>query len=387
MSDPRLSAIGQQLGGAPDHLVERSAVARADASGVAVEEVLTAWSGGEAVAAAPPPPPAQEAAPVSPAEPAAAPPPTAAPSAPSPEVPAAATAVLVEEEEEPEETVEPAPWRSRVRLGARAGAALGLFMGLASLAAAAPLVLGRLTEVTEAGSAAVEVTWTFTVAVAALWAVIGSAAAVAARGAGRFLSPAYDTDGSPLGSVVIGGLTGLVLGFARGGAWYALAETSLSGTKLLSISPWSVLVILAADAACGAAVGAVTQFFSQPRGLRGAQAEDAQAIRRRLSDSLSIPLTAVAVILIFVVALGTLLVRFPSFAPWVAILVSLGILTFAGMMASRPNLRVTRNEVLVAAAGVGVVLLMITLIAAAITGDAPAEHGPAEDTHAIEQIQ
>ena len=386
MSDPRLSAIGQQLGGAPDHLVERSAAARADASGVAVEEVLTAWSGGEAVAAAPPPPPAQEAAPVSPVEPAAAPPPTAAPSAPPPEVPVAATAVL-EEEEEPEEMVEPAPWRSRVRLGARAGAALGVFMGLASLAAASPLVLGRLTEVTEAGSAAVEVTWTFTVAVAALWAVIGSAAAVAARGAGRFLSPAYDTDGSPLGSVVIGGLTGLVLGFARGGAWYALAETSLSGTKLLSISPWSVLVILAADAACGAAVGAVTQFFSQPRGLRGAQAEDAQAIRRRLSDSLSIPLTAVAVILIFVVALGTLLVRFPSFAPWVAILVSLGILTFAGMMASRPNLRVTRNEVLVAAAGVGVVLLMITLIAAAITGDAPTEHGPAEDTHAIEQIQ
>lgn len=386
MSDPRLSAIGQQLGGAPDHLVERSAAARAGASGVEVEEVLAAWSGGEAVAAAPPPPPAQEAAPVSPAEPVA-PPPTAAPlPAPAPEVPIAATAVL-EEEEEPEETVEPAPWRSRVRLGARAGAALGLFMGLASLAAASPLVLGRLTEVTEAGSAAVEVTWTFTVAIAALWAVIGSAAALAARGAGRFLSPAYDTDGSPLGSVVIGGLTGLVIGFARGGAWYALAETSLSGTKLLSISPWSVLVILAADAACGAAVGAVTQFFSQPRGLRGAQAEDAQAIRRRLSDSLSIPLTAGAVILIFVVALGTLLVRFPSFAPWVAMLVSLGILTFAGMMASRPNLRVTRNEVLVAAAGVGVVLLMITLIAAAITGDAPAEHGPAEDTHAIEQIQ
>lgn len=386
MSDPRLSAIGQQLGGAPDHLVERSAAARAGASGVEVEEVLAAWSGGEAVAAAPPPPMEDDPAPVSPAEPAA-PPPTAAPlPAPAPEVPIAATAVL-EEEEEPEETVEPAPWRSRVRLGARAGAALGLFMGLASLAAASPLVLGRLTEVTEAGAAAVEVTWTFTVAIAALWAVIGSAAALAARGAGRFLSPAYDTDGSPLGSVVIGGLTGLVIGFARGGAWYALAETSLSGTKLLSISPWSVLVILAADAACGAAVGAVTQFFSQPRGLRGAQAEDAQAIRRRLSDSLSIPLTAVAVILIFVVALGTLLVRFPSFAPWVAMLVSLGILTFAGMMASRPNLRVTRNEVLVAAAGVGVVLLMITLIAAAITGDAPAEHGPAEDTHAIEQIQ
>lgn len=387
MSDPRLSAIGQQLGGAPDHLVERSAAARAGASGLEVEDVLAAWSGGEALAAAPAPPPADDVAPVSPAEPVAEPPEAPAlPAAPAAEVPVAATAVLEAEEEE-EEPAEPVPWRRRVRLGARAGAALGVFMGLASLAAASPLVLGRLTEVTEAGTAAVEVTWTFTAAIAALWAVIGSAAALAARGAGRFLSPAYDTDGSPLGSVVIGGLTGLVLGFARGGAWYALAETSLSGTKLLSISPWSVLVILAADAACGATAGAVTQFFSQPRGLRGEQAEDAQAIRRRLSDSLSIPLTAGAVILIFVVALGILLVRFPSFAPWVAILVSLGILMFAGMMASRPNLRVTRNEVLAAAAGVGVVLLMITLIAAAITGDDPADHGHAEETHAIEQIQ
>lgn len=382
MSDPRLSAIGRLLGGAPDHLVERSAAARAAASGMDAEAVLAAWSGGEALAA-PPPSAAEAPAPVEPA--AAAPEPASAPvAAPPVAAPAAPAAAVMEE---PEEIVEPVPWRRRVRLGARTGALLGSVLGLAALAASAPLVLGRLTQVTAAGGAAVEVTWTTVLAIGGLWTVLGGVTAAAARGAGRFLSPAYDTDDSSLGSAVIGSLTGLVLGVAQGGTWYAMAEASLSGTKLLTISPLAVVMLLASWAACGAAVGATAQFFSQPRGLRGAAAEDAQVVRSRLSDSLTIPLVSGAVILIFVVPLGTLLVRFPSFAPWVAILVSVGILTFAGMMASRPNLRVTRNEVLVAAAGVGVVLLMITLIAAAVTGDAPAEHGPEETGHALELIR
>lgn len=385
MSDPRLSAIGRLLGGAPDHLVERSAAARAAASGMDAEAVLAAWSGGEALAA--PPPSAAEEVPA-PTEPATAPEPASAPvAAPPVAAPVAPAAVMDAEEEEPEEIVEPVPWRRRVRLGARTGALLGSVLGLAALVASAPLVLGRLTQVTAAGGAAVEVTWTTVLAIGGLWTVLGGVTAAAARGAGRFLSPAYDTDDSSLGSAVIGSLTGLVLGVAQGGTWYAMAEASLSGTKLLTISPLAVVMLLASWAACGAAVGATAQFFSQPRGLRGAAAEDAQVVRRRLSDSLTIPLVSGAVILIFVVPLGILLVRFPSFAPWVAILVSVGILTFAGMMASRPNLRVTRNEVLVAAAGVGVVLLMITLIAAAVTGDAPAEHGPEETGHALELIR
>lgn len=386
MSDPRLSAIGKILGGAPDHLVERSAVARAAAAGLDAEAVLAAWAGGEAPAGAPVPSHVDvaEEAPA-PVAPTAAPEPASAPAPPPPV--AAPVAAVMEAEEEPEEAPEPVPWRRRVRLGARTGAMVGAFSGLAAAVAAAPLVLGRLTQVTAAGGAAVEVTGTVVLASGGVWAVLGAVTAAAARGAGRFISPAYDTEGSSLGSATLGSLIGLVLGVAQGGTWYALAEASLSGTKLLTFSPMAVALFLASWAACGAAVGAVTQFFSQPRGLRGPAAERAQTVRRRLSDSLTIPLVSGLVILLFVVPLGILLVRFPSFAPWVAILVSVGILTFAGMMASRPNLRVTRNEVLVAAAGVGVVLLMITLIAAAVTGDAPAEHGPEETSHALELIQ
>lgn len=85
MSD-QLAAAAQAMG-VPEALVERSARARAEATGQSYEEVLAAWAGGEAVAAAPEPeePVAEEAvaapeeaaqpeAPAAPAEPAAAPP-------------------------------------------------------------------------------------------------------------------------------------------------------------------------------------------------------------------------------------------------------------------------------------------------------------------------
>lgn len=84
---------------APEHLVERSAIARAEADGISPEEVLAAWAGGTAPpSGAPAPattaPPSEEPAPAStPAPPASpeAPEPVSAPVVPAPEM--AATAV------------------------------------------------------------------------------------------------------------------------------------------------------------------------------------------------------------------------------------------------------------------------------------------------------
>lgn len=91
--------------GIPEALVQRSAAARAAETGAGVEEILTAWAGGEAVAAtAPPAAPAQEAAPAE-AEPAVAPEP--APAAPviavAPTEPVAATRAPIPDEVTPGE--------------------------------------------------------------------------------------------------------------------------------------------------------------------------------------------------------------------------------------------------------------------------------------------
>lgn len=384
MSDPRLSTIGDLLGGAPEHLVERSAVARAQAQGVAVEEVLAVWSGGEGAAAA--------SAVVRPAPPAPGPAaaPEAAPSAPAPVLethPAPAAAVVAveapeAEEAEPEPPVDPAPLSRRIRLGAGVGAAGGAALGLLTMAAGAPLLLNRISQTTAAGGPAVEVTWTVAAAFAAVWAVSGAAVTLAARGAGRFRSPSYDTDANALGSVFSGGFIGLVLGAGLGGLLFALGEASLSGTKLIAVSPWTVIGLLASSAVLGAVIGGVGQAMAQPAALSGAEAEDADTVKRRLSDAVLLPVASFAVIGVIVVSFGLLLLRYSGFAPWLAMLVAAGILAFASLMSSRPNLRVTKGEFLTAAAGVGVVLLMLALIAASMADGGGESEAPAED-HAL----
>lgn len=380
MSDPRLSAIGALLGGAPDHLVERSAAARAEAQGVAVDEVLAAWSGGGELAPAAtvvqeaPPPPVSSPVPAAPAQ---------APVVAEPvpalvfEQTAAATLETIEEEAEP---VDPASLADRIRLGAKIGAGIGAVLGLLVLVAESPLVVGRLSQTTAAGGPAVEVTWTAVAATAAIWAAAGSIITMAARGLGRFRSPSYDTLTTPLGSALSGGFVGLVLGSGLGGVMYATAESSLSGTKLIAVGSGNVLGLLAASAVVGAAIGGIGQATAQPAALVGGEAEDAATVKRRLSDAILLPVAATVVILVIVVSFGWLLLIYSGFAPLIAILVAIGTLAFATLMASRPNLRVTRNEVLAAAAGVGVVLLMIALIAASIS-DGGGEESPDDHAH------
>ena len=378
MSDPRLLTIGERLGGAPEDLVERSAAARAQAQGVTVEEVLTAWSGGGELVA---PSTAVREAPAAPATtsaPSAAPAPVVAGPTAAPVVEQVAVAAVEVVEVEETELVEPAPLADRIRLGAKVGAMLGATLGFLSIVVGAPLLLGRLSETTAVGGPAVEVTWTAVAATAAVWAVAGAVIALASRGAGRFRSPAYDTDAKPLGSVFFGGFIGLVLGSGLGGLLFATAEPSLSGTKLVAISPLMVLGVVAAAAALGAVIGGIGQALAQPAVLAGAEAEDAETVRRRISDALLLPVVAIVVIVVIVVSFGSLLLRFSGFAPLIAILVAIGTLGFAALMASRPNLRVTKGEVLVAAVGVGVVLLMLALIAASITGDDGDDETPAD---------
>ena len=389
MSDSRVAAIGEILGGAPDHLVERSAEARAAAQGITVEEVLSAWSGGGALVASAPPPAsapvvAETEAPAAPTPAAADPIPHEAPQHAL--EPVAVAAVEVVEDEEEIEPVDPAPLADRVRLGAKVGAGFGAVLGLVSFAAMAPLLLTRLSQTTAAGAPAGEVTWTYVAASAVVWTVAGAIINVASRGMGRFRSPAFDTETGWVGSVFSGGFLGLVVGAAFGGFLYATGEASLSGTQLLAVSPLSILWTWLGWTVLGALIGGIGQAMAQPAALAGTEAEEARAVRKRLTDGLAMPVLATLVIAVIVVAFGSLLLRYSGFAPLIAILVSIGTIGFAALMSSRPNLRVTKAEFLVAAAGVGVVLTMLALIAAAVSGEGE-EGGAGEPSgHALEYV-
>lgn len=387
MSDSRLATIGEALGGAPEHLVERSAAARAAAQGVAVDEVLSAWSGGEQMAA-PAPAAVPDLRPAESDEPRA---PVAAvtvPEAdqlgqPAPDPVAVAAVEVVEVEES--EPVDPAPLADRVRLGAGVGAAFGAVLGLASLVAMAPLTLTRLSESTAAGGPAAAVTWTYVAAMGVLGAAAGAVINMASRGMGRFRSPAYDTETGWIGSTFSGGFMGMVAGAAFGGVLYATSEGSLSGAQLIGIGPLSILGTWLGWTVLGAAIGGIGQAMAQPAALAGDEAEEARLVRKRLTDGLALPVLATLVIAVVVVSFGSLLLRYASFAPLIAILVAVGTIGFAALMSSRPNLRVTKGEFLVAAAGVGVVLTMLALIAAAMAGDGGGGEAEPAD-HALIQV-
>ena len=374
MSDPRIDAISAALGGAPEDLIQRSAEARAAAQGASVDDVLGAWSGGgELAAAAPAAAPEADTAPITSAAPV-----DAAPATPAAAPAAVALAVAPPVVEDDEPDVEPAGLRERIRVGAKIGALVGGLLGFVALVVTMPALLNRLGLPAGESTPAIEVTPLAAVLViAALSAAFGAVVTLTARGVGGFISPALATASSARSSVMTGVLNGLVLGFVAGGTVIGRAETTLSSTKLLPVRS-TVFTILIGGVVLGALAGALAQAFAQPAALRGEAADDAEVIRRRISDSMGIPLVSSIIILLVVVPFGTLLVEYPAFAPWLAMLVSIGILAFASLMASRPNLKITRGEVVTAAVGVGVILLAIALIASETSGGG---HGEAEDTH------
>ncbi len=378
MSDPRIESIAESLGGTPPEIVERSAAARAAAQGISLDDVLASWSGGAALAPAAAP---EASAPAAESDPEPAETPAAAPAAETAAPAPAAAAVAVVEapviEVEEVEIVEPAPLGDRMKVGARMGALLGGVMGILALVVTVPLMLSRLSLPSGESTPAVEVTpLAALLTIAVLSAAFGAIITTTCRGISRYVSPAYATQGTPRASAMLGAFNGLLLGFVAGGILVAMAEATLSETKLLPVRSL-VFTVLIGGVVLGAVTGALAQAMGQPATLQGEDAEAADTVKRRLLDSMAIPLISSAIIGVIVVSLGMLFVQFPTYAPVLAILVAIGIIAFASLMASRPNLRITRGEVLAAAAGLGVILLMIALIASQVGG------GHHEEEHSL----
>lgn len=385
MSD-LVAAVSAKLSGAPEELVVRSAQARARAQGVTVDEVLAAWAGEGALEAAPPAPPAPapvaEEVPAPAAEPepepaAVAPEPASAPTS-EPAVVPAAVAVAAAQVEEPEpDVVEPGDVMARIKVSARIGALLGGVFGLFGVAISAPLVLGRLATVGDPAGPAIEVTTLAAVLTAGVAsAVFGAVIALLARAAGAFVSASFALRGRALSTGIAGAITGFVLGVVGMAILEAINEEGLDGTVILSARSMIIAVVLG-GIVFGAVTAGAAQAIGQPQALADEE-EASEAVRRRISNAVFIPVLVALVIVLFVIPLGTVLVQFASFAPVIAILVSALILTFSSLMASRPNLRVTRGEVLTAIAGVGLVVLLLALIASQLGGD---DHGDEEESH------
>lgn len=382
-----LAAAAQVLS-APEVLVKRSAEARAKATGADVDAILQAWAGGEAIAAVP------QAAPAAPAE--AAPEPVAASApaeAPAPQasqavetVPAPVAVAVIERAVE--EPVVAAPLSDRIRVASRAGAVAGAAAAILGLVFSSQFMITRagVAGEGESLSAVLGIDPGGLVLTGILISIaIGMAVAGLARLIPSWTSPGMKLTGSALPSIALGAIVGAVVGAIAGGIIAGSGtppelpddptNVSVAGAVIWSLLAW---------AAGGWVIGALVQALGVPAGVEDVDAEEVATVRGRLVAAFGLPAVAAIAILIMVLSFAFVFISFPSWSPLTGTIIAGSILGFAALSASRPNMKVGLEELLVAAAGIGVVVVLVYAVLQ--TTGAGEHHGDEESAdHSSEE--
>jgi hypothetical protein len=380
--------------GTPRELVQRSAAARAAADGTSVEDILAAWAGDapppspaaaetEAEAPEPEPEPETEAAP----EPAPAPAPVMEQAPPTPAEPA------VEYEPEPEPVLEPVALATRVktavRIGAWTGAALGVVGFLVSSAFWAP----NTTALPDSGSPVVQISPnSVLLAIALVSVVFGAIVAGMSRVATAWTNPAMQLSSSRAATAWIGAALGLALGVVGGallngfGAPVEGSEPALIQLPVLA----TLFVMIIGGAILGALTALVPQVLGVPVAVDDDDVEEVHTVKTRLRNAVSIPVAGLLLLVILVLPFAFALIESNHFAPGaggaiVAIIAAGGVLGFSALAGSRPEMRISFGDLMVAVIGIGVVLLIIISVLFATQRDEHAEEAP-QDEAAVVQI-
>ena len=348
----------------PEPLVERSAAARATANGTSVDDVLSAWAGGApAEGAAPAPAPTEEQVAPAPApvetsdEPSAEPVPAAEPEpAPSPqvEVPAAAVAVA-----EPEIELEPVPMRRRVRTAMRVGAWTGAGLGLIGFVVAANWwAAGATVTGEEPFSPVIQANANGVIVGAALVSVVfGAVIASLSRAAAAWANPGMQLSNSTSSTAWIGALIGVTLGVIAGAALTSGFGTPVEGLEgVVQLPVLSTVAVMAiGGAVLGGLTAGATQALGVPVAVHEADGAEIEDVRRRLGAAFGIPLTALLLLVVLVLPFAWALLESNHLtsggAAIVGILTAAGILGFASLAGTKPNIRLSLGEVMVALIG------------------------------------
>lgn len=372
MSD--LKEAASEAMGIPVTLVERSAAARAAEGDSDVDTILAAWAGGEAPPSAPPEAATEEPEPTPEAEPEEETQPEREPE------PAAAAVAVIEAPEpapgpeadqyQPEIEIELEPvalgdrLRTAVRVGSWTGAALGLigfFMASALWAPKAAILddTGPIVQVDSNG---------VLIGVALVSVVFGAIVASLSRAAASWRNPAMQLSSSKSSTAWLGAATGLALGLIAGATLSGGIATPIEDSEGLIQLPVlaTLIVLLIGGAVLGALTAAIPQLLGTPVALDEESEDEIEAVKSRLGGAMGIPVAAAVILVVLVIPFGYLFLQSNHLgangAAIVAILTAGGILGFASLAGSRPEMRITMGEMLVAIAGIGTVLVIILAV-------------------------
>jgi hypothetical protein len=381
-----LPAVAAALN-APESLIRRSAAARAAANGTTIDDVLAAWAGGAPVAA-PTPAAASEPGPE----------PVATEPAPTPE-PVAADSVIeaptqvvvaVEPEPEPLELLEPVPLSQRIRSATRVGAWTGLVLGLTGFLIATTWWAenatvtgeGPYTPVIQANSTSV------IIGVALVSIVFGAIAAGLSRASAAWANPGMQLRNSPASTGWLGALIGLLLGIGAAALLTSGFGTPVEGVEgmiHLPVLP-TLAVTLLGGAVLGGITAAATQVVAVPVAVAG-DADEIAEVKGRLGGALTIPALGLLILVLLVLPFAWALIESSHLtsggAAVVAIVTALGILGFASLAGTRPNVKISLGEAMIALIGIATVLLIIFAVLLARSSGEEQEEQAAEEAAVV----
>jgi len=390
-----LTAAAEALG-TPADLVSRSASARAEANGTTTEAILEAWAGG-APAAAPKPaeakPEPESATEDQAEEPASE---GAAEPAPPPELPVSAPEPAVaafSEPEEPEKPLEPVAIQHRLRTTGRIGSWTGAVLGLFGFVMAAASWSQNTSVTGEETFNPIFITESngLLIGVALVSVVFGAIVAAFARAAAGWVDPAMQLKSPKSRTAWVGGSFGLVLGVGAGALLAAGVGTPIEGSEgliELPVLPTLIIMVLG-GALLGAITTAVTQFFAVPAAVDESDEVEVETVRARMGNAIGIPLAAMLLLALLVLPFAWTLLESNHLtsggASVVAIITATGILTFASLAGSRPNMKIGKGEFFVAVAGIGIVVIILFAVLTNLGGESEAEE-PAAEEAAVELV-
>ena len=349
--------------GTPKELVQRSAAARAAESGATIDDILASWGGGAPVASV------QVAAAEPIEEPAVAEPAIetiAVVDAPIIEPPPPPQ--VIEIETEPEETLVPVGLgvrtRTSVRVGAWTGAGLGFvgFLLASAFWSQSAAFIEDTGPIVQVGSSRV------LIGVVLGSVVFGAIVAGLSRAAASWVNPAMQLSSSKSSTAWTGAILGLILGIVAGVVLTSGFGTPIEGTDGLVQLPVlpTLTVMLIGGAVLGGITASVPQLLGTPVAIDEQDLDEVAAIKTRLGNAIGIPLAAAILLLLLVVPIGYILIQSSHLgsggASIVAVLIAGGILGFATLAGSRPEMKISFGDFLVALAGVGTVLIIILAV-------------------------
>jgi len=358
---------------APVDLIQRSAEARAQASGNSTEEVLSSWAGGESVAPSEVPVQTQEA--------------PAAESTPEDEnlvqttsqeeeivedVPEVETEVAtVVTQTIQEDVAPPVPMYEKIFKSLKYGLSFGILSGLVQgLLASSYLYDGLILEAETQKLISEYNTISFLFIITAttsLFSIINS------LNIKKFLESNFEGFGihtSDRESIFTGLGLGLIFGSIA--SFYVINSVGQTIEGILPEDPvvnlisvggafWRIVIL---SALTQSLVSMLSMLLGIPKGLEEFEMSETKKIRERVVGSILIPVVSIIVGGIIAFAIAQVFLNFHEYAPLFALIISSAILIFASVMSSAPKIKITRTEVLIASAGVLVLIIIIASVAA-----------------------